>query len=76
MFLLAQPLLSRLRRVIVDVEPRTLQDERGRGQDAADAASAVEAALERRLGDSLSDFEAPPASGAFVFVSRHGVKRT
>ena len=76
MFLLALPLLSRLGRVIIDVEARTLQDERGGSQDAADAASAAEAAFERWLGDSLSDFEAPPASGAFILVSRHGVKRT
>ena len=76
MFLLALPLLSRLRRVIVDVETCTLQDERGSSQDAVDAASAVEAVLERGLGDSLSDFEAPLASGAFIFVSWHGAKRT
>lgn len=76
MFLLALPLLSRLGRVIIDVKTRTLQDERGSSQDAANAAAAVEAALERWLGDSLSDFEAPLASGAFVLVSRHGVKRT
>src|SRR3989454_7463890 len=66
-----QGLLARLRRVVGHVPSFTLEDERGRREEAAHLSAAHVAFCQRRLGNPLADFEEPSALEGLVFISWH-----
>src|SRR2546422_3249440 len=66
-----QSLLARLRRVVGHVPSFTLEDERGRREEAAHLSAAHVAFCQRWLGNPLADFEEPSTLEALVFVGWH-----